>query len=116
MKKPLALLALGSALLLTACGDDTTGLANAHRAAGYQPKCETVKHGADLWALCSIGRTAPSVWLLRDQAWATGNGVAQNVVRRLESNGPGPYQNLPRLYVDRSQPVYMPDEIRARLK
>jgi hypothetical protein len=55
------------------------------------------------------------VWLQRGEAWATGNGVAQGVTQRLEARGNGPYQNLPRLYVDREKPVTMPAGVLAKL-
>ncbi|EMO7933199.1 hypothetical protein ACM7DV_29495 [Pseudomonas aeruginosa] len=96
-------------------GRETNGLANAHKAAGYDPACETLQADGETWALCAIGQGAPAVWLQRGEAWATGNGVAQGVAQRLEANGPGPYQHLPRLYVDRERPVIMPALVRARL-
>ncbi|EOJ3048116.1 hypothetical protein FA213_28815 [Pseudomonas aeruginosa] len=96
-------------------GRETNALANAHKAAGYDPACETLQTDGETWALCSIGRGAPAVWLQRGEAWATGNGVAQGVAKRLEERGPGPYQHLPRLYVDREQPVIMPALVRAKL-
>ncbi len=96
-------------------GRETAGLVKAHRAAGYEPSCETIQETGETWALCSVGRPAPAVWLRRGETWASANGVAQIVIQRLEERGPGPYQSLPRLYVDRERPVIMPDQVRARL-
>lgn len=106
---------IGAALLADLAGSQTQGLANAHKAAGYEPSCETLQEAGETWALCSIGRGAPAVWLQRGEAWATGNGVAQGVAQRLEARGPGPYQSLPRLYVDREKPVIMPAGVLAKL-
>lgn len=96
-------------------GRETTGLANAHRAAGYSPSCETLQDAGETWALCAFERSTPSVWLKRGEAWATANGPAQMVIDGLEKSGPGAYHNLPRIYVDRQQPVYMTDPVRARM-
>lgn len=101
--------------VLDLSGSQANGLVNAHRAAGHEPDCTLTTVADETWALCDIGRTAPSAWVQRGEAWATANGVAQGVVRRLEQSGPGVYQDLPRLYVDREKPVYMPSEIRAQL-
>lgn len=96
-------------------GRETTGLANAHRASGYSPSCETLQAAGKTWALCAFERSAPSVWLKRGEAWAAANGPAQMVVEGVEKSGQGAYQNLPRIYVDRQQPVYMTDSVRARM-
>lgn len=93
----------------------TKGLENAHRAAGYEPKCSTLEDAGQTWALCDIGRASPGAWLQRGEAWASGNGVAQGVVNRLQQTGPGAYNNLPRLYVDRDQVVTMPAKVLERL-
>ncbi|BBV99896.1 hypothetical protein [Pseudomonas monteilii] len=106
-------IAIGAYIDLT--GRETADLAKAHRAAGYEPSCETIQEADETWALCSIGRAAPAVWLRRGETWASANGVAQIVIQRLEERGPGPYQSLPRLYVDRERPVIMPDQVRAKL-
>lgn len=108
-------LGLAGALLADLLGKETNGLANAHRAAGYDPSCETLQENGETWALCSIGRGAPAVWLQRGEAWATANGIAQGVTQRLEARGPGQYQELPKLYVDRVTPVVMPKAVLAKL-
>ncbi|MEQ1005040.1 hypothetical protein ABLT12_28495 [Pseudomonas aeruginosa] len=97
-------LAILVALMMDLRGKETVGLANAHRAAGFEPSCETLKDGGNTWALCSYGGT-PSAWLKAGEDWATANGRAQQVMQRLEAKGPGPYQNLPRLYVARGMPA-----------
>jgi len=111
----IAAVGLAIALAMDLDAGPITSLANAHRAAGFEPSCEVLEDSGQTWALCSIGRTAPAVWLLRGEAWASGNGVAQIVIKRLEQRGPGAYQRLPRLYVDRDVPVYMPDTLRTKL-
>lgn len=102
------------ALMLDLRGKETVGLANAHRAAGFEPSCETIKAGANTWAVCEYAGT-PSAWLKAGDDWATANGRAQQVVQRLEEKGPGPYQNLPLLYVARGMPS-MPAAVLERLK
>lgn len=93
---------------------ETVGLANAHRAAGFEPSCETVKDGGSTWAVCKYAGT-PSAWLKAGNDWATANGKAQQVMQRLEEKGPGPYQDLPRLYVARGIPA-MPAAVLERLQ
>lgn len=95
-------------------GHETNGLANAHRAAGFEPSCETIKAGANTWAVCEYAGT-PSAWLKAGDDWATANGRAQQVVQRLEEKGPGPYQNLPLLYVAKGMPS-MPPAVLERLR
>ena len=95
-------------------GHETNGLANAHRAAGFEPSCETVKDGGSTWAVCKYAGT-PSAWLKAGNDWATANGKAQQVMQRLEEKGPGPYQDLPRLYVARGIPA-MPAAVLERLQ
>lgn len=102
------------ALMLDLRGKETTGLANAHRAAGLEASCETIKDGGSTWAVCEYGGT-PSAWLQAGHDWATANGRAQQVMQRLEQKGPGPYQDLPRLYVARGMPS-MPAAVLERLK
>lgn len=102
------------ALVMDLRGKETVGLANAHRAAGFDPSCETVKSGGSTWAVCKYGGT-PSTWLQVGDDWATGNGRAQQVMQRLEEKGPGPYQDLPRLYVARGMPA-MPAVVLELLK
>ncbi len=93
----------------------TKGLENAHRAAGFTPTCSTLEADGQTWAVCDIGRASPAAWLQQGDAWASGNGVAQGVVNRLQQTGPGAYQSLPRLYVDRDQVVIMPAKVLERL-
>jgi len=102
------------ALIMDLRGKETVGLANAHRAAGFEPSCETVKDGGSTWAVCKYAGT-PSAWLKAGNDWATANGKAQQVMQRLEEKGPGPYQDLPRLYVARGMPS-MPAAVLERLK
>ncbi|WP_225013707.1 hypothetical protein [Pseudomonas aeruginosa] len=102
------------ALMMDLRDKETVGLANAHRAAGYEPSCETVKDSGRVWAVCEYAG-APSTWLKVGEDWATANGKAQQIMQRLEQKGPGPYQNLPRLYVARGMPS-MPDAVRARIQ
>lgn len=108
---------VGAIILAGALADfktgSATGLANAHRAAGYEPSCSTVKAGGDTWALCDIGRSAKTAWRQQGEAWESGNGPARQIIERLEANGPGAYQKLPRLAVGSGAP--MPDEVRAKL-
>lgn len=103
-----------AALLADLRGKETVGLANAHRAAGFEPSCETVKDGGSTWAVCKYAGT-PSAWLKAGNDWATANGKAQQVMQRLEEKGPGPYQDLPRLYVARGIPA-MPATVLERLR
>jgi len=107
-------LAILVALMMDLRGKETVGLANAHRAAGFEPSCETLKDGGNTWALCSYGGT-PSAWLKAGEDWATANGRAQQVVQRLEEKGPGPYQNLPLLYVAKGMPS-MPPAVLERIR
>ncbi|ASN72219.1 hypothetical protein 3S15_5 [uncultured Caudovirales phage] len=107
-------LAILVALMMDLRGKETVGLANAHRAAGFDPSCETVKAEGSTWAVCKYGGT-PSAWLQAGDDWATANGRAQQVMQRLEEKGPGPYQYLPRLYVARGMPS-MPAAVLERLK
>lgn len=107
-------LAILVALMMDLRGKETIGLANAHRAAGFDPSCETVKVGGSTWAVCEYGGT-PSAWLQAGDDWATANGRAQQIMQRLEQSGPGPYQDLPRLYVGQGVPP-MPAAVLERLK
>lgn len=102
------------ALMMDLRGKETVGLVNAHRAAGLEASCETTKDGGSTWAVCKYGGT-PSAWLQAGNDWATANGRAQQVMQRLEQKGPGPYQDLPRLYVARGMPS-MPAAVLERLK
>ncbi|MBG5233933.1 hypothetical protein GHU69_26920 [Pseudomonas aeruginosa] len=102
------------ALMADLRGKETVGLANAHRAAGFEPSCETVKDGGSTWAVCKYAGT-PSAWLKAGNDWATANGKAQQVMQRLEEKGPGPYQDLPRLYVARGIPA-LPAAVLERLQ
>lgn len=102
------------ALIMDLRGKETVGLANAHRAAGFEPSCETVKTGGQTWAVCTYTGT-PSAWLKAGDDWATANGRAQQVVQRLEEKGPGPYQDLPLLYVAKGMPA-MPPAVLERLR
>lgn len=104
---------------------ETSGLRQAHQAVAwekdYSPivECEHMKDAGETWALCRFWRTAPSVWLKRGEAWAAANGPALMVidwVAQIDTSNPArPYQDLPRLYVDRQQPVYMTDQVQARM-
>lgn len=102
------------ALMIDLRGKETVGLANAHRAAGLEPSCETMNADGRTWALCEYGGT-PSAWLKIGEDWATANGRAQQVMQRLEQKGPGPYEDLPRLYVARGA-TSMPAAVLERLK
>lgn len=113
-------LAIGGAAIIIGAykdftGRETTGLANAHRAAGYSPSCEILKDAGETWALCAFERSAPSVWLKRGEAWASANGPAQMVIDGLDKSGQGGRQNLPRIYVDRKTPVYMTASVQQRM-
>jgi hypothetical protein len=104
---------------------ETSGLRQAHQAVAWEKdysssvECEHMKDGGETWALCRFWRTAPSVWLKRGDTWAAANGPALMVIDWVAqidtSNAARPYQDLPRLYVDRQQPVYMTDPVRARM-
>lgn len=102
------------ALMLDLRGKETAGLVNAHRAAGFEATCETVNSDGRTWAVCKYAG-APSAWLKAGEDWATANGKAQQVANQLEAKGPGPYQNLPRLYVARGMPS-MPAAVLERLQ
>lgn len=95
-------------------GHETNGLANAHRAAGFEPNCETIEDNGNTWAVCEYAG-APSAWLQVGADWATANGKARQIVDRLEQKGPGPYQNLPRLVVGSGSPS-MPTAVLERLQ
>lgn len=95
-------------------GRETVGLANAHRAAGFEPSCEAIEDSGNTWAVCEYAG-APSAWLQVGDDWATANGKARQVVDRLEQKGPGPYQDLPRLVVGNGSPS-MPAAVLERLQ
>lgn len=123
-------LAIGAVGLLAAGYQDvknreTNGLRQAHQAVAWEKdystsvKCEHMADAGETWALCRFWRTAPSVWLKRGETWAAANGPALMVIDWVEqidtSNPARPYQNLPRLYVDRQTPVYMTKPVLARM-
>lgn len=101
---------------------ETSGLRQAHQAAwpDHTTECEHLQDNGETWALCRFWRSAPSVWVKRGDAWAAANGNAQMVIDAvglIDTSDPArPYQNLPRLYVDRQSPVYMTDAVLARFE
>jgi hypothetical protein len=108
-------IALGilGALVMDLRGKETRGLANAHRAAGFEPSCKAIEDSGNTWAVCEYAG-APSVWIQAGDDWATANGKARQVVDHLEQKGPGPYQDLPHLVVGNGSPS-MPAAVLDRL-
>ncbi|MDM3878073.1 hypothetical protein [Pseudomonas asiatica] len=102
------------ALVMDLRGKETRGLANAHRAAGFEPSCEAIEAGGNTWAVCEYAG-APSAWIQIGDDWATANGKARQVVDRLEQKGPGPYQDLPNLVIGNGSPS-MPAAVLERLQ
>lgn len=95
-------------------GHETAGLANAHRAAGFEPSCEAIEDNGNTWAVCEYAG-APSSWIKTGDGWATANGKGRQVVQLLEQKGPGPYQDLPHLVVGNGSPS-MPAAVLERLQ
>ncbi len=104
---------------------ETSGLRQAHQAAGWQTKqagntvkCETLKEDGNTWALCRHWRATPSAWLKQGDDWASANGPAisiVDVVAAIDSTDASrPYQDLPRLFRGKGAPP-MPDSVRARM-
>lgn len=102
------------ALVMDLRGKETRGLANAHRAAGFEPSCEAIEDSGNTWAVCEYAG-APSAWIKTGDGWATANGKGRQVVQLLEQKGPGPYQDLPHLVVGNGSPS-MPTAVLERLQ
>ncbi|EPK2678545.1 hypothetical protein KUU39_30080 [Pseudomonas aeruginosa] len=109
-------IALGilGALVMDLSGKETRGLANAHRAAGFEPSCDAIEDNGNTWAVCEYAG-APSAWIKTGDGWATANGKGRQVVQLLEQKGPGPYQDLPHLVVGNGSPS-MPAAVLERLQ